>query len=222
MTFQKFTILLLVPLLLTQCARTLPPHSPLEYSYARAAAPFAAMSELAYKDTTDDRDIEQRKICNDFLEDSGWKKETFKQSKEECEKGLQYSVWLNRKVTPNVLCVAFRGTEFLTEGQDMVSNLHPVLGWLPGYDQYEHVEHTMIPAFEKKYGKQIRDGKLAVVTTGHSLGGGLAQSFMYRLPEEVRQCYAFDPSPVTAFTGLDAKSKKRFNDLLPNKGFPDA
>jgi hypothetical protein len=41
-------------------------------------------------------------------------------------------------------------------------------------------------------------------STGHSLGGGLAQEFAYSLPKSdivhpVMKVYAFDPSPVTGF-----------------------
>lgn len=228
MKLRKVYIVFLIPLLLTQCARNLKPHSNLEYSYARATAPFAAMSELAYKDKEDldktkPAERLQRIACRGFLENSGWKLEPdFCESIDEGKSGLQYVAWMNRTLTPNLLCVAFRGTEFLEEGKDMVANLHPLLGRLPGYDQYEHIEHSVLPAFERKYGKRIRDGDLVVITTGHSLGGGLAQNFMYQCHGKVFQAYVFDPSPVTAFTDLDEKSKEAFTELLPNEGFPDA
>ena len=175
MKYRRFIISLLAPLLLTQCARTLTPYSRLEYSYARATAPFAAISELAYETTSaKGKEEQQRKICRTFLKNSGWTPEKdFHESEAETKTGLQYTAWMNRKLKPNVLCIAFRGTEFLTEGEDMVSNLHPLLGRLPGFDQYEHIEHTVVPSFEKKYGKRIREGNLVVITTGHSLGGGL-------------------------------------------------
>jgi hypothetical protein len=173
--------------------------------------------------TTKQKEVEQRTICRDFLKDTGWTQEKdFHETKAENETGLQYTAWLNRKLTPNVICIAFRGTEFLAEGKDMVSNLHPLLGPLPGFDQYEQIENTVVPAFEKKYGKRIREGNLVAITTGHSLGGGLAQNFMYRTHGKVLQCYAFDSSPVTGFTNLDGNSKDMFNELLPVNGFPDA
>jgi pimeloyl-ACP methyl ester carboxylesterase len=48
-----------------------------------------------------------------------------------------------------------------------------------------------------------------IYSTGHSLGGGLAQQFAYSLPRNSRQrrvaqVYAFDPSPVTGFYSVDA------------------
>jgi pimeloyl-ACP methyl ester carboxylesterase len=48
----------------------------------------------------------------------------------------------------------------------------------------------------------------SVYSTGHSLGGGLAEQFAYALPvnangtPRVTKVYAFDPSPVTGFLGV--------------------
>jgi pimeloyl-ACP methyl ester carboxylesterase len=52
-----------------------------------------------------------------------------------------------------------------------------------------------------------------IYSTGHSLGGGLAQQFAYALPDallqqgqnlpRVIQVYAFDPSPVTGYYSLE-------------------
>ncbi|KMZ13163.1 hypothetical protein BHUM_00212c [Candidatus Burkholderia humilis] len=58
-----------------------------------------------------------------------------------------------------------------------------------------------------------------IYSTGHSLGGGLAQQFAYALPDElsaeglvmpkVIQVYAFDPSPVTGFYSLKKAMRTR-------------
>jgi hypothetical protein len=49
----------------------------------------------------------------------------------------------------------------------------------------------------------VRLSKIVLYSTGHSLGGGLAQQFAYSVPldcvKHVSQVYAFDPSPVTGF-----------------------
>lgn len=47
-------------------------------------------------------------------------------------------------------------------------------------------------------------------STGHSLGGGLAQQFAYALPDmqgvpRIQQVYAFDPSPVTGFFSVEKR-----------------
>jgi pimeloyl-ACP methyl ester carboxylesterase len=54
-----------------------------------------------------------------------------------------------------------------------------------------------------------RLSELELFSTGHSLGGGLAQQFAYSLPQDsvkrVKQVYAFDPSPVTGFYSVCKK-----------------
>jgi pimeloyl-ACP methyl ester carboxylesterase len=61
--------------------------------------------------------------------------------------------------------------------------------------------------------------QLAIVSTGHSLGGGLAQQFAYSLPldsvKHVKQVYAFDPSPVTGFYSVQKRLRdENKKDLL--------
>jgi pimeloyl-ACP methyl ester carboxylesterase len=41
------------------------------------------------------------------------------------------------------------------------------------------------------------------ITTGHSLGGGLAQHMLYSFPDHVEQAIVFDPSSVTAYADVD-------------------
>src|SRR5262249_43344442 len=84
-------------------------------------------------------------------------------------------------------------------------------------DQYTLVVKGFGPAFVNEYIKK-RDGDPAykflndpdtrLFSTGHSLGGGLAQQLAYSLKAKenvplVRQIYVFDPSPVTGFYRID-------------------
>ena len=91
------------------------------------------------------------------------------------------------------------------------------LRWfLPGQrDEYTDVVQTFAPAFDLELKRRsqsmdaVRLSKLVLYSTGHSLGGGLAQQFAYSVPldcvKRVKQVYAFDPSPVTGFFSVTRK-----------------
>jgi hypothetical protein len=122
---------------------------------------------------------------------------------------LRAEVWENRDLKQVV--VAFGGTEF-TNGQDWIANFR----WLTFKvdDEYTRLVRDFAPAFVQEYSDRSRSelggwlNGATVISTGHSLGGGLAQQFAYALPvspEHVRvsKVYAFDPSPVTGFFSVD-------------------
>lgn len=125
---------------------------------------------------------------------------------------LRAEVWYHRK--QNILAVAFGGTVF-TSGRDWSSNLR---WFVPGdrNDEYTALVRRFIPALRDKFielkarpeYEQLASATL--VSTGHSLGGGLAQQFAYALVLDdnlprVGKVYAFDPSPVTGFYSVDNK-----------------
>ena len=119
---------------------------------------------------------------------------------------LRVEVWANR--SQGSIVVAFGGTVF-SSWKDWKSNLH----W---FNPFQHDEYSLIvsefsPRFADMFGKQQQMPGLdllqrpAIYSTGHSLGGGLAEEFAYSLPANgtgtprVTKVYAFDPSPVTGF-----------------------
>jgi hypothetical protein len=118
---------------------------------------------------------------------------------------LRVEVW--EKKDPPSVAVAFGGTIF-TSGKDWKSNLR---WFLPFHkDEYSEVVSIFGPAFVREFTRRAREpggwylSNAAIYSTGHSLGGGLAQQFAYSLPIDnsvprVRHVYAFDPSPVTGF-----------------------
>jgi hypothetical protein len=117
---------------------------------------------------------------------------------------LRVEVW--ERKDPPAVAVTFGGTVFNND-----ADWHANLRWFtPGKrDEYTDVVQTFAPAFAVELSRRVqamdavRSSALELFSTGHSLGGGLAQQFAYSLPHgsvrRVKQVYAFDPSPVTGF-----------------------
>jgi hypothetical protein len=127
---------------------------------------------------------------------------------------LRVEVWERQE--PPAVAVTFGGTVFNNEA-DWKANLR---WFLPGrQDEYTAVVQTFAPAFALELGRRFqamapgRLDPLELYSTGHSLGGGLAQQFAYSLPAEcvkhVKQVYAFDPSPVTGFYSVPRALRDR-------------
>jgi hypothetical protein len=121
---------------------------------------------------------------------------------------LRVEVW--ERQSPAAVAVTFGGTVFRNK-MDWRANLR----WFtPGQeDEYTLTQVQFAGAFAKECVKRNQLGRpisAHLYSTGHSLGGGLAQQFAYALPYEpgvprVEQVYAFDPSPVTGFFSVDKK-----------------
>jgi hypothetical protein len=123
---------------------------------------------------------------------------------------LRVQVW--ERAEPPAVAVTFGGTVFNNDA-DWRANLR---WFLPGQrDEYTDVVQTFAPAFDLEFKRRAvstdpaRLSRLELYSTGHSLGGGLAQQFAYSLPPDcikrVKQVYAFDPSPVTGFFSVARK-----------------
>lgn len=126
---------------------------------------------------------------------------------------LRAEVWENAHL-PAVV-VGFGGTVF-TSGKDWKSNLR---WFLPiRDDEYTALVTRFAPAFASELARRttlpnnefLREAVL--YSTGHSLGGGLAQQFAYAMPvgpgiKRVSRVYAFDPSPVTGFYSVDVETR---------------
>jgi hypothetical protein len=138
---------------------------------------------------------------------------------------LRVEVWEKKHDDRSLtVSVTFGGTIFNNE-MDWRANLR---WFLPGNqrDEYSAVVHEFAPAFEREFLRRTetaatRDGNLArnssveLISTGHSLGGGLAQQLAYCLclndkVPRVSKVYAFDPSPVTGFFSV-RKAVRDFN-----------
>jgi hypothetical protein len=119
---------------------------------------------------------------------------------------LRVEVW--ERQSPAAVAVAFGGTVFQSK-MDWRANLR----WFtPGRaDEYTLTQVEFAKAFADECIKRSKLGQPVsahLYSTGHSLGGGLAQQFAYALPDlpsvpRVEKVYAFDPSPVTGFFSVD-------------------
>lgn len=125
---------------------------------------------------------------------------------------LRVEVWQNDE--RGAVAVAFGGTVFENRA-DWRANLR----WFfpTRDDEYTQVVKAFGPEFVGEFVRLQQLGKLSdnvkLFSTGHSLGGGLAQQFAYSLPTNnsvprVKWVYAFDPSPVTGFYSVDSETRE--------------
>ena len=165
-------------------------------------APFAAMSALAYAEDaecgTEEPKLtpEDRAKLESYLLARGWQEVKDVQWVPPCEDdaGLFFRVWKHEADTRQVV-VAFRGTWGFKDW--LYGNLHWVTRFLPMEDQYPRARRAMQRVFDR-FPEESRKAT-RFYTTGHSLGGGLAQHALYSYPNMVTQALVFDPSSVTGF-----------------------
>jgi hypothetical protein len=132
---------------------------------------------------------------------------------------LQLEVW-EKQSSPAIVAVVFRGTE-AQRIRDWVSNFRWFLRFIPGFrDQYVLVSEKVGAAVLNKIKAELEHGNrkypdVRIVSTGHSLGGGLAQHLAYSFPDikgsdgkpmpRVSNVYGFDPSPVTGWYSVKSE-----------------
>ena len=127
---------------------------------------------------------------------------------------LRAQVWINSSA--NAVAVTFGGTVVGNE-KDWISNLR----WFIPFHKDEYTETVDVfgPAFGEEFvkhisGQMLKPESVTLYSTGHSLGGGLAQQFAYSLPlspnvPRVHKVFAFDPSPVTGYFSVDRSVRLR-------------
>jgi len=148
------------------------------------------------------------------LANAGWKQwDNFPDEsvlKQDAKTHLRVQVW--ERAEPAAIAVTFGGTVFNNRA-DWRANFR---WFIPGKrDEYTDVVQRFAPAFRDELNRLSRTmdprqlAQVDLYSTGHSLGGGLAQQFAYSLPDDcvkrVKKVYAFDPSPVTGFYSVDEK-----------------
>lgn len=179
---------------------------------ARAVLPYAALATEVYCYMRSDasRPFLQRRDedcpSDEMHHAHGWQRLTVYPTDELPprklgDRGLRFALYYkdNGPQQPVMLTLAFRGTEF-SSWPDWHSNLH---WFLPGRDQYQvlrDITHQVIANSKAEVQQALQRpvDQWQIVTTGHSLGGGLAQLMAYK-SREINAAVVFDPSPVTGY-----------------------
>ncbi len=197
-------------------------------AWMREVEPYAVMAELAYKPVPEERIAKMRakkaeKTRNreasratyeNWFATNQWTRVTNAASglpMPPDKDGLYFDVWMNTSGPTNRLVVAFRGTE-VGDWNDWMANLRWFIPRCIRRDEYVEAEELLGPLLEGNIGAATKP--VEIITTGHSLGGGLAQHVFYhsytlKPGARATQCYAFDPSPVTGWwQGAGAKKAR--------------
>ncbi|MDH6165536.1 hypothetical protein M2282_000664 [Variovorax boronicumulans] len=187
--------------------------------------PYAWSAVAAYQDSDDPKrkPLDSSPTCPEphaFLTQRGWvqwadlpslRPQLNEQYAEAAQKmrevHLRAEVWSNEQTRQVV--VAFGGTA-ASSSDDWKANLRWSLRFFDSErrDEYTVLTDIFVPVFVKAYkNRRDEDGwkwlnEARIVSTGHSLGGGLSQRFAYSLEASsdvpiVKEVYAFDPSPVS-------------------------
>ena len=114
--------------------------------------------------------------------------------------GLYFDLWSNKQERISV--IAFRGTD---GPLDFYSNFHWLTKYLPFETQYQKVRNATPKLVSWLQQKNAQDHM--IYTTGHSLGGGLAQYALYS-HKLIKEAYAFNSSPVTGWSDIDEKTRE--------------
>ena len=128
----------------------------------------------------------------------------------DCEdgRGLLFHVWTRPATSYTEVVIAFRGTSGVADW------IYGNAWWLTRFvnedDQYKRARtHTrrILDHFKRELASRgLPEPRF--ISTGHSLGGGLAQHVLYAYPTEILQAIAFAPSSVTGFVAVGKREQR--------------
>ena len=136
------------------------------------------------------------------------------------QRDLYFDIYESRpEADKKRLVIAFRGTDG-ANWLDWRTNLRICTRFIPKFrDQYSVVADELVDEFGRRLvERDLNSDDVEIVTTGHSLGGGLAQQFAYafKVPEDldttlqpVSSVYAFHSSPVTGSHSVAKEDRDR-------------
>ena len=181
---------------------------------AEWAVPYARVASHVYCSylKADDPEKARKEDCHLFpaLSATGWAQlydwRTILDA-EELGSGLEFMAFGRAKPdSRGEIVIGFRGTD-ATSLADWRANLRWITRFLPlpGRDQYElvhrHAGQLVDQALAHAQAQFPTAAGFDVYSTGHSLGGGLAQLLAYS-DARVKGAVVFDPTPVTGYNNL--------------------
>lgn len=191
-------------------------------------ADYAAMSAYAYAVQENQACSKERKIMPDDeekllnrLNNSGWKRYTDVEYAPLCEDdvGLFYHAWKRESDEKIEVVIAFRGTWGFSDW--WYGNSYWFRRFCSDKHQYSAARKYADNIIQYTENNNVAAKVLEFSSTGHSLGGGLAQAVFYDHANSptFKQAYAFDPSPATAYTSR--RDKKAFEACDYSREFPE-
>jgi pimeloyl-ACP methyl ester carboxylesterase len=172
-------------------------------------------SAIVYRHDTPTDDDPKRTGYQSYLTSQGWQRRGFCDRKVKGDGyGLYFEVWENDTPHPRQIVFAFRGT---TGGPDWAANLRWFRFHKPRDHYYAALDECM-PLIDNFYHELGRE-KPVISTTGHSVGGGIAQEILYAAADKVDHCIVFDPSPVTALHDLSVSEQNVYHEQLNRSEF---
>ena len=177
------------------------------HEYALLSA--ASYEKASYEELIEDS-IKMRGLWVEELQTHTEKR--LQQAIDEKVSGFHYQVFRRTQksyLDKNVFAIVFRGTD---SPEDFISNFRWMTQFIPGIkDQYDFVRVNTNKIVNEIYDfSDVDKENIEIITTGHSLGGGLAQQAAYATGG-IKTVFAYAPSPVTGFYGVkkDVRDKRK-------------